>query len=334
MTDHPPDGEAGLIQEYFAPLADDTEGAFGLVDDAGRIVAPEGHEVVLTTDMIVGGVHYLESASPHDVGYKALAVNISDLCAKGAEPAVYLLSIALPENPDAKWLESLSSGFARAQEEFDCGLLGGDTVHSPGPVVISVTAAGFVPEGRMVHRFTAGEGDILYVTGTIGDAALGLLLLDGKRQDARDILTADQTDFLESRYWRPAPRLDAIPIVRKYTSSCMDISDGLAGDFAKMCTSSDVGGTIESARVPLSNAAVTLLDAEPEHLEAVLTGGDDYELLMTVPEDRTAAFEQEFSASGVEITRIGYISAADDGVKVLSGDGTAMRLEHPSYSHF
>ena len=151
------EGEFGIIERYFAPLAKNTIGAFGLKDDAGLITPPEGQELVLTTDMIVAGIHYLESAAPRDIAYKALAVNVSDLCAKGAEPSVYLLSIAFSGKPEPAWLEGLSEGFADAQADFGCTLLGGDTVSTPGPVALSITAAGFVPAGQMVHRMGARQ---------------------------------------------------------------------------------------------------------------------------------------------------------------------------------
>jgi thiamine-monophosphate kinase len=334
MAERVRDGETGIIRRYFAPLAAGVDGAYDLTDDAGRIRPASGQDVVLTTDVIVGGVHFLEAASPQDVGYKALAVNVSDLCAKGADPALYLISLALPAKPEAAWLDGLSEGFAEAQAEFGCGLLGGDTVRTPGPVVISVTAAGFVPRGRMVHRFGAREGDEVYVTGTIGDAALALALLQGRGGMVADKLTASQSDYLKQRYWRPRPRTDSISLVRDHASACMDISDGLAGDFAKMCAASGTGGTINVADVPLSEAAAAWTNEEPARIEDVLAGGDDYELLMTVRQDSRHTFERDCATAGVQVTCIGYISAPGDGVNVLDKTGKPLHYVRRSYDHF
>jgi len=327
-------GEFGIIERYFAPLAKNTVGAFDLKDDAGLISPPEGHDLVLTTDMIVAGVHYLESAAPCDIAYKALAVNISDLCAKGATPCVYLLSLALPGIPDPVWLEGLREGFADAQADFGCTLLGGDTVSTPGPAVLSITAAGFVPSGQMVHRMGAKPGDHVYVTGTIGDAALGLIMLRNNLKSETANLSAEQASFLHNRYWRPCPRLEAIDAVLSHANAAMDISDGLAGDFSKLCTASQAGGRIDAASVPLSDAARLWVEAEPKHLSDVITGGDDYELLVTVPQKAQDQFESDCRSSGISVKSIGRILELSDGISVLGKDGKALELEKLSYAHF
>lgn len=327
-------GEFGIIEHYFAPLAKNTSGAFDLKDDAGLISPPEGHDLVLTTDMIIAGVHYLESAAPRDIAYKALAVNISDLCAKGATPSVYLLSIALPGIPDPLWLEGLREGFAEAQADFGCALLGGDTVSTQGPAVFSITAAGFVPSGRMVHRMGAKPGDHVYVTGTIGDAALGLILLRDDRQAETTKLSVEQTSFLHSRYWRPRPRIEAIDAILSHANAAMDISDGLAGDFSKLCSASRVGGKIDTASMPLSDAARQLVKAEPKYLSDVINGGDDYELLVTVPQNAQDQFESDCRNSGISVKSIGRILKLDEGISVLGADGKALELEKLSYAHF
>lgn len=331
MAKPTPVSETGIIQRYFAPLAKHTPGAFGLKDDAGLIAPREGMELVLTTDMIVEGVHYLKNAAPRDIAYKALGVNVSDLCAKGADPSVYLLSIALSDTPGPTWLEGLSEGFAEAQSDFDCTLLGGDTLHTPGPVTISITAAGFVPEGRMVHRSGARAGDHVYVTGTIGDAALGLAHLQGA---GADYLSAEQAEFLTWRYCRPQPRMGAISVVRAHATAAMDISDGLVGDFAKLCAASNVGGVINAAGVPLSDAAAHWLAQEPERHGNVLTGGDDYEVMMSISDENITAFESDCASSGLQINRIGFIASRSEGVRVLGEDGKTLQFEHPSYEHF
>jgi len=331
MTKKGPVSETGIIERFFAPLAKNTPGAFDLQDDAGLIAPREGMELVLTTDMIVEGVHYLESATPRDIAYKALGVNVSDLCAKGADPSVYLLSIALSGAPDPAWLEGLREGFAEAQSDFGCTLLGGDTVHTPGPMALSITAAGFVPEGHMVHRSGARQGDHVYVTGTIGDAALGLKLLQGA---GADHLSAEQTEFLTRRYWRPQPRMAAISMVRAHANAAMDISDGLVGDFTKLCAASKLGGIINAADVPLSDAAAHWLAGEPERQGDILTGGDDYEVLMCVSEKNISAFESDCASSGLQISSIGCIASQSEGFRVLGEDGKTLKFDHPSYDHF
>ncbi|GBE43317.1 thiamine-monophosphate kinase [bacterium BMS3Bbin10] len=334
MAETSSDGEFGIIERYFASLATNTAGAFDLKDDAGLISPPEGCELVLTTDMIVAGVHYLESAAPRDIAYKALAVNVSDLCAKGATPSVYLLSIALPEKPDPAWLEGLSEGLAEAQSDFGCMLLGGDTVHTPGPATLSITAIGAVPAGRMVHRSGARSGDRVYVTGTIGDAALGLVLLQGVQSALAGNLSPDHEAHLRSRYWRPRLPVAAIEVVRNHASAAMDISDGLVGDFMKLCEASGTGGALMGAAVPLSGAASAWLAKEPEYFSDAITGGDDYEILMTVPAEAVQSFEKDCHARGLRITDIGHISSQQDGVEVIGADGQALRLDRRSYEHF
>jgi thiamine-monophosphate kinase len=331
MTKKSPYGETDIIQRYFAPLAENTPGAFGLADDAGLISPPEGMELVLTTDMIIEGVHFLKNSDPVDIAYKALGVNVSDLCAKGANASVYLLSIALSGALNPQWLEQLSQGFVDAQADFGCTLLGGDTVHTPGPLALSITAVGFVPIGCMVHRSGAREGDHVYVTGTIGDAALGLAQIQGA--DAEH-LSAKHAEYLAGRHKRPQPRLEAVPVIRKYANAAMDVSDGLVGDFAKLCAASDVGGTLVAADVPLSDASAHWLAKEQDRIENVLTGGDDYELLMCISESELSSFERDCASTGLHFTRIGRIAASNEGVRVLGKDGKALVFEQLSYDHF
>lgn len=334
MAETSSNGEFGIIERYFAPLATNTAGAFELKDDAGLISPPDGCELVLTTDMIVAGVHYLESAAPRDIAYKALAVNVSDLCAKGARPSVYLLSIALPEKPDPAWLEGLSEGLSEAQSDLGCTLLGGDTVLTPGPAVLSITAAGYVPAGQMVLRMGAKPEDHVYVTGTIGDAALGLMSLQAAANAQTASLSAEQVSFLHKRYWRPQPRLAAIDAILAHASAAIDISDGLAGDFSKLCAASGVGGSLDASAVPLSDAAKHWIKAEPERLADAITGGDDYELLITVPPNASEQFESDCRASSIPVKAIGLISSSGGGVSVLGADGNVLELEKLSYEHF
>lgn len=334
MTDRKTSSEISIIERYFKPLAADMAGAFNLEDDAGCLEIGQDESLVLTADTIVEGIHYLKNATPQDIGYKALAVNVSDLCAKGAQPLGYLMTLALPQTNESDWLEGLSRGLADAQSDFGCKLLGGDTVHTTGPAVITITAAGAVQKGQMVHRSGAKDGDLVYVTGTIGDAALGLLLLKGEAGAAQDLLTPEQQDFLKRRYWRPEPRLQAVPLVKDHASASMDISDGLVGDFAKLVRASKTGGEIEAADLPLSEAATAAMTAAPELLEPIMTGGDDYELLLTVPQSETEAFKASAAGQSMRVTRVGRILSSVSGVTVRDANGNKLNFKRPSFDHF
>ena len=249
-----PLSESEIIARYFAPLAEGAPGAFGLHDDAALLPRGDDSDLVITTDTIVEGTHFRKSDAPQDVAYKVLAVNISDLTAKGAEPYCYLLSLVLP-NADPDWLGGFSAGLGEAQDDFGCRLVGGDTTSTDGGLTISITALGRVAPGRMVLRGGAKAGDCLYVSGTIGDAALGLRLSETPELAQQWGLDDGQAAHLVSRYVRPAPPIALTPVLRGHASAALDISDGLLGDAAKLCDASGVGGEIRSARLPLSDAA-------------------------------------------------------------------------------
>ncbi len=326
-------GETDLIQSIFAPLARGYEGAFGLVDDAALLTPAPGEEIVLTADMLVAGVHFLANASPADAAYKALAVNISDLVAKGADPEIYLLTLALPGKPDRAWLGGFADGLADAQAAFGCLLAGGDTVSTPGPLCISITALGRIPEGKIVKRSGARPGDRVYVTGTIGDAVAGLKWLRAGDEKPQSFLTCDGAGYLGSRYWRPRPNRALAPILRDHASGAMDISDGLAGDFEKLCKASRCGGSISAGRVPLSGAAKSLLRAGFVSLEELLCGGDDYEVLAAIAPGKTGSFEKALQGAGCQATDIGEILTEHD-VLILGLDGAPLDLSHAAYDHF
>ena len=280
-SDKPASGEDSLIARYFKPLATDP-GAFGLTDDAA-ILKAHGDDVVVTTDAIVEGVHFLPDDPPETIARKALRVNLSDLAAKGAMPAGFVLTLALP-NPDEAWLKPFAHALGWDAIQFGCPLLGGDTVSTPGPLMISITAFGRVAPGRMVHRHGAKPGDLVVVTGTIGDAALGLDVL--KRGAAATALADDAAarEMLVGRYRVPQPRTALAKAIRDHAHAAMDVSDGLAGDLAKLCEASGVSAVIEASGIPLSTAAATLLDRGTIGVEAIVSGGDDYEILCAIPQ--------------------------------------------------
>jgi thiamine-monophosphate kinase len=327
----PKSGEDSLIARYFKPIATDP-GAFGLDDDAAVLKA-RGADVVVTTDAIVEGVHFLAGDPPDTLARKALRVNLSDLAAKGASPAGFVLTLAL-RSVDESWLAAFAGALGEDAASFGCPLLGGDTVSTPGPLMISITAFGRVPEGRVVHRSGAKAGDRVMVTGTIGDAALGLDVLKGGAVAAA--LAGDPTaqEMLISRYRVPRPRNALAAAIRAHASSAMDVSDGLAGDLTKLCAASGVSATIDTSRVPLSAAAAGLLARGTVGIETLIAGGDDYEILCTVPEAKLADLAAEAGRAGVPLTGIGKIIPGTGAPRFLDAQGHGIVLQRLSYSHF
>jgi len=326
----PASGEDSLIARYFRPIATDP-GAFNLDDDAAAI-KPDGDDIVVTTDAIVEGVHFLPDDPPDTVARKALRVNLSDLAAKGAVPAGFVLTLAL-RNPDEAWLTPFAAALGEDAKQFGCPLLGGDTVSTPGPLMISVTAFGRVPSGKMVHRSGARPGDRVLVTGTIGDAALGLAVLGGGKVHAA-VNDAAARDLLISRYRVPQPRTVLAKIVRDHAGAAMDVSDGLAGDLTKLCGVSGVSAVIDLPSIPLSEAARDLLSRGVVGIETLIAGGDDYEILCSVAEDRVDAFVQAAQHAGVAVSSIGTMIAGTAAPKFLDGQGGEIVLKRRSYSHF
>lgn len=328
---HDPSAEDSLIAGYFKPLATDP-GAFGLVDDAA-ILSSSGDDIVVTTDAVVEGVHYLATDSPDTIARKVLRVNLSDLAAKGAAPAGFVLTLALRSKEDA-WLRPFADALGEDARSFECPLLGGDTVSTPGPQMISITAFGRVPKGRMVGRTGAKPGDLILVTGTIGDAALGLDVLTGGA--AATALASDPAarEALISRYRIPQPRNALAQAVRDHATAAMDVSDGLAGDLTKLCAASGVSATINVASVPLSPAAAGLVARDAICVETLLAGGDDYEVLCTVPPAQSDALMAAGRAVGLAVTAIGTIVAGHERPRFLDGQGQELALKRLSYSHF
>ena len=244
-------GEEAIIA-LLAPLAEGHPGALGLKDDCALLAPPPGTELVLKTDPIAEGVHFLAGDTPEDIAWKALAVNVSDIAAKGARPLGYLMALSFPQPPAHAWMSRFADGLRAAQQAFGCHLMGGDTDRRPGPLTISITMIGSVPTGRMIQRATAKPGDRLFVSGTIGDAALGLLLARDPAQAANWKLSPAETEHLLSRYRRPAPRLALAPVLLAHAGAAMDLSDGLVKDLDRMLRASGTSGRLDAARVPLS----------------------------------------------------------------------------------
>lgn len=326
-----PSAEDSLIARYFKPLATDP-GAFGLVDDAA-ILSSSGEDIVVTTDAVVEGVHYLAADPPDTIARKALRVNLSDLAAKGAVPAGFVLTLALRSREDA-WLRPFADALGEDARSFGCPLLGGDTVSTPGPQMISITAFGRVPRGRMVGRTGARPGDLILVTGTIGDAALGLDVLTGGAVAAALASDPAARDFLVSRYRVPQPRNALAQAVSDHANAAMDVSDGLAGDLTKLCAASGVSATVGVATMPLSAAAAGLIARKVVGVETLLAGGDDYEVLCTVPPAQSEVLIAAGQAAGLAVTAIGTIVAGHERPRFLNGQGQELTLKRLSYSHF
>ncbi len=322
-------GEDGLIARFFAPLAVCRAGspcqAFGLLDDAAVLTPPQGQDLVLSKDALVAGVHFFAHDDPALIARKALRVNISDLAAKGAQPLGYLLALALPPAPSDAWLEAFSKGLAQDQAEYGIALLGGDTVKTNGELMISITVVGCVPHGRMVRRTTAQVGDVLAVTGTIGDSALGCRVLAGHSLP----IAPSHLEFLQDRDWLPRPRLSFAPHLLRYASAAMDISDGFVGDLAKLCRVSGVSVQVNVEDIPLSDATRAAVQLQPPLLESVLGGGDDFEVLFTVAPQHLAALRRTHQP----ITVLGHIEPAGQGAQIFQF-GKKLDVRRPSYSHF
>jgi thiamine-monophosphate kinase len=321
--------EDDLIARFFAPMAG--QGGLGLRDDAALLAIKPDEELVVTTDALAAGVHFFADDPPDSIARKALRVNLSDLAAKGANPAGFLLSLALPTDWQQDWLTKFADALSEDARRFACPLLGGDTIRSPGDLFISITALGTVPCGKMVPRTGARAGDRIFVSGTLGDAAAGLML---RRAEWDKPLDARARDFLIDRYLHPQPRLALAPLLRAHASAAMDISDGLVGDLTKMLRVSGASARIELPRVPFSEAARAVLAANPDVLERLLTGGDDYEILCTVAPDAVESFEREAGAAAIGGTQIGEVSDGDGPPAFHDAKGRPVSFRRGSFSHF
>jgi thiamine-monophosphate kinase len=319
--------ELSIIDRYFRPLAG--EGAFNLRDDAARLDIPTGCELVVTADMIAESVHFLPADPPDTIAQKALRVNLSDLAGKGARPLAYVLSAGLGPAVDETWLAGFAAGLKRDQDRFAVTLLGGDTMSAPRETVISITAFGCAPKGKMVHRFGGQAGHALYVSGTIGAGAVGLALLKGEH-GVWDRLAEQQRDVLKTRYRVPEPRVAMASVLADFASAAMDISDGLIGDCDKLAGASRCSALIEAERVPLPDGLAPVWDEDL--LARLLTAGDDYEVLAAVSPGNEAGFMEAVTKAGVAVTRIGGLRGGSGPTQVLFR-GKELSLKRRSYVH-
>lgn len=318
--------EFALIEKLFRPLAAD--GALDLKDDAAILSPPPGMDLVLTKDAIVEGVHFRSEDPPGRIAQKLQRVNLSDLAAKGAKPLGYLLATAFRTDVDPAWLEGFAAGLAVDQQAFGWSLFGGDTVATPGPMTFTLTAIGTVPKGKAVLRSGARAGDDIFVTGTIGDAGLGLALLTDPARLSDDALRRALID----RYQLPQPRVSFGSRLQGMAHACVDISDGLLADAGHVSEASGVALDLDLEAVPVSAGAEAMIAAGEAQKAELLAFGDDYELLFTCAPTSRSQVEWICAEEGLDAARIGMVRDGE-GVRLLSG-GSEIGIKSTGYTHF
>ncbi|MGN6729055.1 MAG: thiamine-phosphate kinase [Rhodanobacteraceae bacterium] len=301
----------------------------GIGDDAALLKPPAGQQLVACTDTLVAGVHFPQGTAPQDIGWKSLAVNLSDLAAMGATPAWAMLALTLPK-ADRRFVETFADGFAQLARAHAVNLVGGDTTQ--GPLSVTVSAFGFSPESRALLRSGARVGDAVFVTGTLGDAAAALRLKQDSGLGTRDPSNEQARSELLLRLNRPEPRIAAGLALRDVASACIDVSDGLLADLGHICEASGMGAVVEADALPLSSAMLALFDAD-ERRAFALSGGDDYELCFTASVDRADRIAADFARLGFGAARIGRI-VAEAGVRVRDANGNAVEPPRRGWQHF
>ena len=315
-----------MIEDFFkAKSIQRKDVIIGIGDDGAVTHVPQGQALVTTTDTLLSGVHFLAGTCPHAIAQKAIAVNLSDLAAMGAEPAWISLSLSLPE-VDEKWLQAFSRGLQEHAEYYSVQLIGGDTVK--GPLSITITAQGFVPFDQALTRSKAKPGDSVYVTGTLGDAGLGLHIAQ-KKCVLNDQLNQD---YLINRLNYPTPRLLVGTSLRRIASACIDISDGLVSDIQHILKASQCGATICVDKLPMSQALKESVDAN-QAIGYALSAGDDYELLFTVSEEQKGHLETTLASANVHATYIGQLNGNVGKLELRQAD-KHYEYNTKGYEHF
>jgi thiamine-monophosphate kinase len=322
-----PVGEFERIRRFFAPLGG--PGALDLLDDAALVDCRAGQRLVITADAIVEGVHYLPVDPPELVARKLLRVNLSDLAAMGARPLHYLLTTALPASCGVDWVAAFARGLDEDQRRFQVSLLGGDSVATPGPAALSLTAIGEVAAGMEIRRSGALVDDLVWVSGTIGDAYLGLAVLRGAYRH----LAPEHRAELIRRFRIPEPRVELGPRLAGLAHAMIDVSDGLLADLGHICETSNVAARVEVETLPLSPAAKEIVQRRMDLRVSLVAGGDDYELLFTAPAGATKAIEELSAGLDLPITMIGLIERGR-GVRLVDSEGRAIPVDHAGYRHF
>lgn len=320
-------GEFELIERYLAPLA--AEGAFGFKDDAALLSVTPGKRLVVTQDALAVGVHFFADDPPDLIARKALRVNLSDLGAKGALPVAFSLALGLAPDWREEWVAAFARGLGEDCARYRVALTGGDTFASPGGTVISITAWGEIDADRYRARAGAGAGDRLFVTGTIGDGAVGLLA----RRGSLGAVPAAALSALRLRYLLPDPPVAMAPLIGEFATAAMDVSDGLVGDAAKLAAASGVDFDFAAADVPFSAEVAALAD-RPGIIETALTGGDDYQFLFTVAQSRVAQFLQKAQGTATPVTPLAVARHGEGRVTVRDAAGAPMRFGRAAWDHF
>lgn len=318
--------EFEMIRDYFRPLTMDRAEAGGLLDDAAILDVPQGFDLVISSDTLNGGVHFLENESPANIAHKCLRVNLSDIAAMGAKPYCYQLNLAFSKMPDLVWLKAFTDALMADQKEFGVFCSGGDTTVIEGPMLVSMTITGLVPKGKAVKRSGAKAGDLVVVTGNIGDATIGVKVKLG-------ILELDDPSAFLLACDRPMPRTPISELVHTHAHAAIDVSDGLIADLSHICDVSGVAAKLEADKIPLSYAARDVLGKGVIALEDLLTGGDDYELALAIPPSRFDVFKAEATKRGVDVSAIGVFEEGD-GVRVLDASGQPLEFSRKGWTHF
>lgn len=324
-------GEFDLISRYFAPLASKGQPAYGLTDDAAVFTPPAGKDLIFTKDALVADIHFFADDPPDLIARKALRVNLSDLAAMGAEPLGYLLAISLPKNlPKGmkdvdQWVAEFARGLKVDQEEFGWSLFGGDTVATHWPLTISITAIGSVTRGEALRRDGAQAGDDIYVSGNLGDSALGFKCLTG--------YITPKNDALIESYLLPHPRIALGQRLKNIATSVMDISDGLTGDISHICALSGLGAKIEEELIPLSPVVRKVLESFPLYKELIWSGGDDYELLFTAPSHAAGDIKKLAKSLDLPLTRVGCMTK-NQAIVIMDKNGENLLGDKRGFRHF
>ena len=330
--------EFDVIEQFFAPLS--SSYGLGLLDDVALLpsISEFGYERIITNDALIADVHFFSGDSPVSVARKALAVNISDIISKGAEPEGFLMSLAVPRAFSQLWIEEFAKGLKQAIDEWQCPLFGGDTVVTPQTMMISITAFGKIPKGKLPKRSDAHPEDCILVSGTIGDSFLGLNLIQSEKCDSNKplwtfSLSRSERDYLKDRYYHPSPRSALIPVIQDFAHASMDISDGLVGDFLKIARASNLGAKLDIGLDILSSAARSAIIADQGLFDALIRGGDDYEVLFTVAQENLTSCMEKAKKLGVPLTHIGTMHRSDSPVEIRH-NGHMLSLGKASFMHF
>lgn len=315
-------GEFDIIERYFSPLSG-PEG-LGLKDDASCIPARNGYDTIITKDVLVACTHFFEHDEAQDIAFKAVSVNISDLVAKGAEPAFYFVGLCLPRAVTEEWISGFSKGLSEAQAKYGVTLTGGDTTKTGGPVIVSITAVGYAPMGQMIRRSGAQVGDKVYVSGFLGRSAAALKLLE---------YNMNVPSALMNSYLRPKARIDFLELVKIYATASADISDGILADLGHICSASNVKAIVHRSAVPVSEDTKAAIDALELPEELVWSGGDDYELVYTVSPDQEAEMLETANQTGLVCYAIGEIKSGS-GVELIDHKGNLVQVSNIGYQHF